>query len=318
VSEAEPARVEAPPARAVFFDCTPYMAAFFDAAALTLVPELELRVARPAAPEVVEALRGAAAAVHFQTKLTEPILAACPELRSIVFLGTGVSSWVDLPAAERRGIRVRRVRGYADRTVAEHAIALAFACARRVAPMDREIRGGTWRTEALFELAGKTLGLVGLGGIGRATARIGAALGLRVFGWNRSPVPEDVPCERRALDEVLTEADIVSLHLGLNEETRGILDRRRLRLLKPGAVFVNTARGALVDQAALIELLAEGKIAAAGLDVFAEEPLPPGHPLTRLANVTLTAHAAWMSPEAGRRLVRLGLEGLREELDRLS
>jgi D-3-phosphoglycerate dehydrogenase len=318
VSEAEPARVEARPARAVFFDCTPYMAAFFDASARALVPELELRVARPAAPEVVEALRGAAAAVHFQTKLTEPILAACPELRSIVFLGTGVSSWVDLPAAERRGIRVRRVRGYADRTVAEHAIALAFACARRVAPMDREIRGGTWRTEALFELAGKTLGLVGLGGIGRGTARIGAALGLRVIGWNRSPVPEDVPCERRALDEVLTEADIVSLHLGLNDETRGILDRRRLRLLKPGAVFVNTARGALVDQAALIELLAEGKIAAAGLDVFAEEPLPPGHPLTRLANVTLTAHAAWMSPEAGRRLVRLGLEGLREELDRLS
>jgi D-3-phosphoglycerate dehydrogenase len=294
------------------------MAEFFDAPARALVPELDVRVARPAASEVIDALRGATAAMHFQTKLTEPILAACPNLKSIVFLGTGVSSWVDLPAAERRGIRVRRVRGYADRTVAEHAIALAFDCIRRVSQMDREIRGGTWRTNALFELAGRTLGIVGLGGIGRATARLGAALGLRVIGWNRSPVPEDVPCQRGSLDEVLSRGDIVSVHLGLNDETHGILDRRCLQLLKPGAVFVNTARGALVDQAALIDLLREGKIAAAGLDVFAEEPLPLGHPLTGLANVTLTAHAAWMSPEAGRRLVRLGLEGLREELDRLA
>src|SRR4029453_16540482 len=104
----------APRVRAVFFDCTPYMAEFFDAPALALVPELEVRVARPAASEVIDALRGAAAAVDFQTRLTEPILAACPSLKVIVFLGTGVSSWVDLPAAERRGIRVRRVRGYAD------------------------------------------------------------------------------------------------------------------------------------------------------------------------------------------------------------
>src|SRR5262249_813339 len=232
-----------------FFDCTPYMAAFFDKPVLALVPELELRVARPAAPEVIDALYGATVAVHFQTKLTAPIMAACPSLRSIVFLGTGVSSWVDLPAAARQGIRVRRVRGYADRTVAEHAIALAFACARRVAQMDREIRGGTWRTDALFELAGKAPGIVGHGGIGRAAAR------LRVIGWNRGPVPEDVPCEQRSLDEVLSEADIVSLHLGLNDETHGILDRRRLELLKPGAVFVNTARGGLVDQAALTDLL---------------------------------------------------------------
>src|SRR5262249_49595965 len=258
-----------------FFDCTPYMAAFFDKPVLALVPELELRVARPAAPEVIDALYGATVAVHFQTKLTAPIMAACPSLRSIVFLGTGVSSWVDLPAAARQGIRVRRVRGYADRTVAEHAIALAFACVRRLAQMDREIRGGTWRTDALFELAGKTLGVVGLGGLGRATARLGAALGLRVIGWNRGPVPEDVPCERRSLDAVLGEADIVSLHLGLNDETHGILDRRRLELLKPGAVFVNTARGALVDQAALTDLLSEGKIGAAGLHASAHQPPPP-------------------------------------------
>ena len=303
--------------RVVFADCTPYMAQFFDAPSRVLVPELELTVARPTMAELVEAVRDATAVIHFQTKLTETILAACAELKLIVFLGTGVSSWVDLAAAQRRGIRVRRVLGYADRTVAEHAIALAFDCVRRVAQMDREIRSGTWRSDALFELAGKTLGIVGLGAIGRTTAQLGASLGLRVIGWNRSMVREDVACERRTLDEVLTEADIISLHLALNDETRGILDRSRLALLKPGAVLVNTARGALVDEAALVELLEDGRIAAAGLDVFAEEPLPVGHPLTRLANVTLTAHAAWMSPDAGRRLVRLGLDVLREELDRL-
>jgi D-3-phosphoglycerate dehydrogenase / 2-oxoglutarate reductase len=303
--------------RAVFPDCTPYMAAFFDEAARARVPELEVRVGRPGTSEMIAALQGATAVVHFQTRLTDTILSACPDLRVIVFLGTGVWTWVDLVAAERQSLRVRRILGYADRTVAEHAMALVFDAVRRVAQMDREIRGGTWRQVALFELAGKTLGIVGLGGIGRATARLGAALGLRVIGWNRGPVPADVPCARRELDEVLAEADVVSLHLTLNDDTRSIIDRRRLGLLKPGAVLVNTARGGLVDQAALAELLAAGRIAAAGLDVFAEEPLPASHPLTRLPNVTLTAHAAWMSPEAGRRLVALGLDALREELDRL-
>jgi D-3-phosphoglycerate dehydrogenase / 2-oxoglutarate reductase len=303
--------------RVVFADCTPYMAQFLDAAALAMVPALELRIAKPSPEELLEAISDATAVVHFQTRLPASILAACPRLRIIVFLGTGVSSWVDLAAAEARGIAVRRVLGYADRTVAEHALALILASTRRLVAMDGAIRRGTWRSDALFELAGKTLGLVGLGGIGRELARMGAALGLRVIGWNRSPVAADLPCEMMELDDVLRSADIVSLHLGLNDETRGIVDRRRLALMKPGAVFVNTARGALVDQAALVALLRDGRIAAAGLDVFAEEPLPRDHELTRLQNVVLSAHAAWMSPEAGRRLVRLGLEALRDELAKL-
>ena len=304
-------------ARVIFPDCTPYMAQFFDEAALAVVPELELRIAKPSPEALIEAVREATAIVHFQTRLTESILAACPHLRIIVFLGTGVSSWVDLPAAERQGIAVRRVLGYADRTVAEHTLALILACTRRVAAMDRKIREGMWHTDALFELAGKTLGLVGLGGIGRELARIGSALGLRVIGWNRGPVPTDLPCERCDLDDLLRAADIVSLHLGLNDQTQGIIDRHRLTLMKPGAIFVNTARGALVDQEALVQLLREARIAAAGLDVFTEEPLPAGHPLTRLDNVVLSAHAAWMGPEAARRLVCLGLRALREELVKL-
>ncbi|MGQ0663640.1 MAG: 2-hydroxyacid dehydrogenase [Pseudomonadota bacterium] len=300
-------------ARIIFPDCTPYMAGFYDAEMRALLPGLDLRVARPDPEELIRNLQGQDGVLHFQSKLTAPILAACPSLRVIVFLGTGVGSWVDLDAARRRGIAVRRVAGYGDRTVAEHAIALVFAAARKIAAMDRELRAGVWRADALYELEGKTLGVVGLGGCGREVARMGAALGFKVIGWNRGPVPHDLPCKSMELDAVLAKADIVSLHLGLNEETAGIIDRRRLSLLKPGAIFINTARGGLVDEAALVALLEDGRIAA-GLDVFREEPLPAGHPLTRLANVTLSAHSAWMSPEAGRRLLRLGLETMCEEV----
>jgi D-3-phosphoglycerate dehydrogenase len=215
-------------------------------------------------------------------------------------------------------VRVRKVTGYGDRTIAEHTLALIFATVRRIAIMDRQIRSGTWRTDAMYELQGKTLGIIGLGGVGRTMAQLATALGLKVIGWNRSEVPADVPCRIMALDDVLAEADIVSLHLALNEQTRGIVDQRRLRLMKPGAVFVNTARGALVDEPALTELLASGALAGAGLDVFAEEPLPRTHPLTRLDNVVLSAHAAWVSPDAGRRLFRLGLNIMREEMATLA
>jgi D-3-phosphoglycerate dehydrogenase len=118
------------------------------------------------------------------------------------------------------------------------------------------------------------------------------------------------------LDELLSGADIVSLHLALSDETRGIIDRRRIALLKPGALLINTARGGLVDETALVERLASGEIAAA-LDVYAEEPLAPGHPLTRLDNVTLSAHAGWMTPEAARRLMRIGFTTMRDEIARL-
>jgi D-3-phosphoglycerate dehydrogenase len=282
-----------------------------------LVPRLEVDVASPTPEQVVARLKGCVGAFHFYTRLTGPMLARLPDLRVTVFLGTGVGSWIDLEAARRLGIRVRRVRGYADRTVAEHALALVLAVARKIAAMDRGIRKGVWRCEALSELEGKTLGLIGLGGVGRAMAKLATGFGFRVIGWNRSPVPAEVPCRMMDLDEVLGEADVVSLHLALDEETRGIIDRRRLLLMKPGAIFVNTARGALVDESALAELLAAGRLAGAGLDVFHEEPLPAGHPLAGLDNVTLTAHAAWMSPEAARRLLRLGLETMRDELQAL-
>jgi len=302
--------------RIAFPDCSPYMAAQCDPATRAVLPELELAVASPTAAEFVAGAQGCAGLLHFGTRLTAEMLQALPDLRVIVFLGTGVGSWVDLAAAAARGIVVRRVVGYGDRAVAEHALALIMASARRLALMDRRLRDGVWRCEPGFELEGRRLGLVGLGGIGRALARIGAALGCEVVGWNRSAVPPDIPCRMLPLDEVVATADVLSLHLVLTDETRGIIDRRRIALLKPGALVVNTARGGLIDQAALVERLEAGDIAA-GLDVFAEEPLAADHRLTRLDNVTISAHAGWMTPEAARRLFRLGFATMREEIDRL-
>jgi D-3-phosphoglycerate dehydrogenase len=126
-------------------------------------------------------------------------------------------------------------------------------------------------------------------------------------------VPDDLPCEAVELDDLLGRADVVSLHVSLNEASRGLIDRRRIGLIRPGAIFVNTARGAIVDEPALVEALQQGRIGHAGLDVFADEPLPEGHPLTRLDNVTLTPHAAFMTHEASQRLLRMALEILAEE-----
>ncbi len=252
------------------------------------------------------------------TMLDEALLAACGHLKAIVFLGTGAASYIDLAAAERQGIRVRAYGGYGDQSVAEHAVALMFAAARRLAAMDRAIREGHWEPLNGIELAGRTLGVVGTGGIGKAMVRLGAGLGMRVVAWNRSGVPADLPCTPVELEDLLRTSDVVSLHLVLNEETRGFLDARRIGLLKPGAILVNTARGALLDEVALVAALEAGRIGHAGLDVFKDEPLPGGHPLTRLPNVTLTAHAAFATREASERLLRMALELLAEERRRLA
>jgi D-3-phosphoglycerate dehydrogenase len=245
--------------------------------------------------------------------MDEALLAACPILKAIVFLGTGAASFIDLQAAERLGIRVRAYGGYGDQSVAEHAIALMFAAARGIARMDREMREGRWETLNGIELAGRTLGVIGTGGIGKAMARLGAGLGMKVVAWNRSGVPEGLPCRAVELDELLSSAHVVSLHLVLNEQTRGFLDRGRIGLMKPGAIFINTARGAIVDETALIDALQADRIAHAGLDVFGTEPLPAGHPLIRLENVTFSAHAAFATREASERLLRMALELLAEE-----
>jgi D-3-phosphoglycerate dehydrogenase len=277
------------------------------------VPELEINVGDPSPGEVRRLLADSPFAMNDHTTFDAALLEGCPALKCIVFLGTGAASYIDLDAAGRLGIKVRSYGGYGDQSVAEHALALMFAAGRRIAAMDHAIRKGRWETLNGIEFAGRTLGVIGTGGIGKVMARLGAGIGMKVIGWNRSGVAKDLPCEEVALEHLLRTADVVSLHLLLNDQTRGFLGRERLGLMKPGAIFINTARGAIVDEEALIEVLQQRRIAHAGLDVFREEPLPESHSLTRLDNVTLTTHAAFATLEASERLLRFALEILAEE-----
>ena len=205
---------------------------------------------------------------------------------------------------------VHTIKGYGDTAVAEHTIALMFAAARDVARMDRDIRAGTWTPQEGMQLLGKTLGIIGLGGIGGEVARMGKGLGMEVIGWNRTP-RADAPCPLVDIDTLLARADVVSLNLVLNDETRGFLDARRIARMKPGALLVNTARGALVDETALIDAVRSEHIRHAGLDVFHNEPLAADHPLAQLPNVTLTAHAAFRTLEASMTLLRRAIDIVR-------
>ena len=272
----------------------------------------------PTPAELAALLSDARVVLNGHTTLDERMLSRAAHLRSIVFLGTGVSTYIDMSAAARRGIHVRGVRHYADRTVAEHAFALLLSAARDIARMDRDIRSGRWSASEGLELAGRTLGVVGVGGVGSEMARIAAAVGMRVLAWNRSGLPADVPARPAQLDELLATCDAVSLHVALVEQTRGLIDARRLGLMRAGAILVNTARGALVDEAALIEALRTGRLAHAALDVFDSEPVGPDHPLARLDNVTLTSHAAWKTQAASRRLLQLGFALAAEDARRLA
>ena len=214
---------------------------------------------------------------------------------------------MDVPALKGLGVEVHTIKGYGDTAVAEQTIALMMAACRDLARMDRNIRAGTWQPREGMQVFGKTLGVVGLGGIGAEVARIAKGMGLDVIAWNRTPQPgTSVPLVE--LDALLQKSDIVSLNLVLNDETRGFLDKARIARMKPGAILINTARGALVDEAAMIEALKSGHIRHAGLDVFHNEPLKADHPLARLDNVTLAAHAAFRTLEASMTLLRRAID----------
>ena len=292
--------------RAVYIDCSPMM--FSLLGELGSLPALEVIAADPPAREIPRLLADTAVLINGHTKFDAELITKLPALRSIVFLGTGASSYIDMEAAARHGICIRTIRGYGDRTVAEHAFALLMAAARDVARMDRDLRAGRWDTREGIELKGATLGLIGLGGIGSEMARIAFAFGMRVIAWNRSGVAPDIPAEACDIDDLLAASDAVSLHLALNSATRGFLDAARLARMKRGALIINTARGALVDDDALVAALQSGHIAHAAIDVFATEPLPVDHPFTCLDSVTLTSHAAWKSRAASRRMLIKALE----------
>lgn len=176
--------------------------------------------------------------------------------------------------------------------------------------MDRAVRRGVWDPLESMQLKDKTLGLIGIGGIGREVARIGRGIGMQVIGWNRT-ARADAGVPLLDLDTVVARSDVISLHLALTDETRAMIGEKQIARMKPGAILVNTARAALVDETALIEALRSGRIRHAGLDVFHAEPLSPEHPLAQLENVTLTSHAAFRTLEASMTLMRRAIDIVR-------
>jgi len=293
--------------RILFIDCNDQLAPVLAAVSEPGDPPIEVNRAAFASEDLPRLLQGCATCIVDHSYMPTDIVARCADLRDIVFLGTGPQSYMDVEALRRGGVTVHAIKGYGDTAVAEHAIALMFACARDLARMDRDIRAGRWRPREGMQLTGKRLGILGLGGIGREVARIARGIGMEVLAWNRTRRAEAAG----SIDAVLRESDVVSLHLALSEETKGFLDADRLASMKRGALLINTARGALVEETALVEALNRGHIARAGLDVFALEPLRLEHPLASHESVTLSAHAGFRTYEASATLLRRALDIVR-------
>jgi phosphoglycerate dehydrogenase-like enzyme len=258
----------------------------------------------PASAEVfAERLAGANAVFLGGTvAMADAALETAPALEVISVCAVGAGGFVDLAGAAARGVTVCNAPDATVNTVAEYTLALLFAAARHLAALDRDLRRGLWtQSRQGCELRGKTLGLIGVGPIGTRFGQMALALGMKVAAWTRNPSPERAArlgFAFRPLDDLLAESDVLSLHLALTPETRGFIGAEQLARTKPGVVLVNTARGGLIDQAAMIAGLRSGHIAAAGLDVFAQEPVPAGDPLLTLDNVVLSPHVAWNTPEA--------------------
>jgi len=246
---------------------------------------------------LIERIRDAEIVINIRSscKFTARVFEACPRMKLLSLWGTGTDN-VDLAAAVRCGVTVTNTPGVAAVSIAEHSLALMLAVARQIPGIDKQVREGQWPRGFVTQMYGKTLGLIGLGAIGRRFAQLGAAIGMRVIAWTMHPNPA-LGFELVELDDLLRSSDVVSLHLRLSDQTRGFLGRREIGLMKATAIFVNTARGPIVDEAALLEALSARRIAGAGLDVYDVEPLPAGHPFTKLDNVVLTPHSAGVTPE---------------------
>jgi D-3-phosphoglycerate dehydrogenase / 2-oxoglutarate reductase len=297
--------------RAVFIDATATLAEVMNR--LRRASDLPVLVNQQpdvTPPELPALLGDATIAIIDHSAFPTAIARQCAGLEHVVFLGTGARSYMNIEELAELGITVHLIRGYGDTAVAECAFGLMWAAAKGFAFMDRGVRSGQWlRTEGI-QLTGKTLGLLGFGGIAAEMARLSLGAGMRVLAWNRSP--KSFPgVEFVELDDLLAQSHVLSLHLLLNDETRGFLSAERLAAMRPGAILVNTARGALIDEEALVEALNAGRLFHAGLDVYATEPLPADHPFTRLENATLSAHSAFRTPEASDNLIEAALDHCR-------
>jgi glyoxylate reductase len=265
----------------------------------------------PPRERLLEAARGAAVLVPtYIDRVDAALLDALPTVRHVASYGVGVNH-IDLAACRARGVLVTNTPDVLTDATADHAMALLLAAARRVVEGDRVVRAGGWRSvEPSFmlgtEVSGKTLGVVGFGRIGQAVARRARGFGLRVL-YAATRAADVADARRVSLDELLAESDFVSLHVPLTPETENLLSRERIARMRPGAIVVNTARGAVVDDAALAEALASGRLGAAALDVFRDEPRVPEAYL-RLDNVVLTPHLGSGTRETRAAMARMVLE----------
>jgi D-3-phosphoglycerate dehydrogenase len=297
--------------RGVFIDANKSLADIFERQNKPGDPTVRINRDPDITPDQIPALLdGAEIVVVDHTALPTDVARRCQGLKHVVFLGTGARSYMNPEELGELGIEVHLIKGYGDMAVAECTIALMWAASRGIAQMDRQMRAGNWLREDGMQLTGKTLGLIGFGGIAAEVARIALGSGMRLIAWNRSP-KKFSGVDFVSLEALLAQSDVVSLHLLLNDETRGFLSRERIAAMKSGVILVNTARGAVVDEAAMIEALKSGHVRHAGLDVFNIEPLPSDHPLTRLPNVTLSAHSAFRTPEASENLIHAAWEHCR-------
>ena len=297
--------------RAVFVDGDPVSADIFKRLAKPGDPSVHNHIDPDIPPNTIpDVLGDANIAIIDHTYLPTDVAKRCRALKDVVFLGTGARSYMNPEELAELGISVHIIKGYGDTAVAEAAMALMWEAARGIAHMDREMRNGEWlRTEGM-QLTGKTLGLVGVGGIGAEVARMASGIGMRVLAWNRTPKAQ-ANVTFVDIDTLLKESHVVSMHLLLNDETRGFLSRERIAAMRPGAILVNTAQAGLVDEDAMIDALKSGHLRHAGLDVFMIEPLPNDHVLKTLPNVTLSAHSAFRTPEASDNLIAAALEHCR-------
>jgi len=252
--------------------------------------------------ELIQRLKGAQVAINIRaySKFTEPLLRACPVLKMISVLGIGTDN-IDLPAASRMGIKITNTPGYSAIAVAEHALALMLAAARKIPQHQQELKAGRWTRISMIQLHGKTLGIIGFGSIGRQMASLGKGIGMEVLAWTFHPDRErasQAGIEFLPLKELLSRSDVISIHIRASEKTRHLLDQEAFERVKPSCILINTARASVVDTQALIAALRAGRLAAAGLDVYDQEPLTSDDPLLSLANVVLSPHNSGMTPEA--------------------
>jgi phosphoglycerate dehydrogenase-like enzyme len=282
------------------------------AAGLSVLFEPRTGERRP--DEVAAFMRGAAAGIVSTDPFDEDVLAACIQLRVLARVGVGVDA-IDMDAATRAGVAVTTTPGLNTDCVADHAVALMLACLRRLVENDMAIRRGEWnRGGSLIgrDVARSTVGLVGLGRAGRAVARRLSGFGMRILGYD--PIDGDVPgVERVPLEALLAASDVVTLHVPLGPQTVGLIGERELRLMRPGSFLVNTSRGPVVDEAALVAALRAGHLAGAGIDVFEQEP-PRGSPLLEMPQVTLSPHVAGIGVDTQQAMLEMAVRSVLDVL----